>query len=110
MFKNVFGIRGRIHRKEYCITVLIAPVIVFLLETPAVLTDREMGGLGFSVITQILSYFIGGYIVLAQSIKRCHDLGHSGWWTFIPLYGFWLLFQSGQEGDNEYGTDPKAEA
>lgn len=109
MFKNVFGIRGRIRRKEYCLTVLITIAIIILLGIPVGLVDSQIGGADLPIFSTILSFFLG-YIDLAQSIKRSHDLGHSGWWVFIPLYGFWLLFQKGQEGDNEYGADPKAEA
>ena len=46
-------------------------------------------------------------------IRRCHDLGHSGWLIligFIPYINiiFWLyiLFCPGTKGDNQYGPDP----
>ena len=105
MFKNVFGIRGRIRRKEYCLTVLAIAIPMAIFN--AIIENG--GGAGFLAFSTILSFFLG-YIGLAQGIKRCHDLGHSGWWVFIPFYPLWLLFQPGQEGDNEYGADPKAEA
>ena len=106
MFKNVFGIRGRIRRKEYCLTALIIGIPLGILKA---LIENGVGGEGLIVFSWIPSLFLG-YIGLAQGIKRCHDLGHSGWWIFIPFYALWLLFQKGQEGDNEYGADPKAEA
>ena len=105
MFKNVFGIRGRIRRKEYCLTALAIAIPMAIFN--AIIENG--GGAGLLALITI-PYIVLGYIGLAQSIKRCHDLGHSGWWVFIPLYGFWLIFQPGQEGDNEYGADPKAEA
>ena len=49
------------------------------------------------------------YIWLAQGVKRCHDLGHSGWWLLIPFYIFAMWFQEGDRGSNEYGDNPKGE-
>ena len=46
------------------------------------------------------------YIWIAQAVKRSHDIGHSGWWIWIPFYIVWLLFARGDEGENEYGEAP----
>jgi uncharacterized membrane protein YhaH (DUF805 family) len=42
------------------------------------------------------------WFILAQGAKRCHDIGKSGWWQFIPFYPFFLMFEKGQEGKNKY--------
>lgn len=47
------------------------------------------------------------WFILAQGAKRCHDLGNSGWYQLIPLYGFWLLFAKGELDTNQYGQNPK---
>ena len=59
-----------------------------------------------------LALFIPG---LAVGVRRLHDVGKSGWFTFIviiPLFGvIWLLVLActeGNHGDNQYGPDPKA--
>ncbi len=41
-------------------------------------------------------------------VRRVHDTNKSGWFILIPVYGFILLFIAGTEGENNYGSDPKA--
>ena len=38
-----------------------------------------------------------------------HDVGKSGWFILIPVYSFILTVSKGDEAENEYGQDPKAE-
>lgn len=102
MFKNPFSFEGRIRRKEYGISIILYAI-----------------GAGFIKVTletdhQYSSFLGVGYIPLlwflwAQNAKRCHDVGNSGWYQIIPLYFFWLLFEGGQRGNNEYGSNPKEE-
>lgn len=51
-----------------------------------------------------------GWISLAAGVKRCHDIGLSGWYLlicYIPIIGLlWylvLLLKPGDETKNEYG-------
>lgn len=42
-------------------------------------------------------------------IKRCHDMGISGWWTLtlvIPVIVFAWIFWPGTRGDNRFGPPP----
>jgi uncharacterized membrane protein YhaH (DUF805 family) len=65
--------------------------------------------LGAIVLTALACLWIG----LAAAVRRCHDLGWSGWWILlraIPvvnlIQALWLLFAPGEESDNEYGGAP----
>ena len=44
---------------------------------------------------------------LAVAVRRMHDVGKSGWYLLIPIYNFILAITDGDNGDNEYGSNPK---
>jgi uncharacterized membrane protein YhaH (DUF805 family) len=96
MFRNSFSFDGRIRRLEYGVSI----IIWYFYFTICVLITKGTG-----------IYFIllipGFWFLWSQGAKRCHDLDNNGWWQIIPLYGFWLLFQEGKDGANQYGANPK---
>lgn len=53
-----------------------------------------MGGIDIIVTVVTIVFIIP---VLVIGVKRCHDLGHSGWRQFIPLYSVWMLFAPGKK-------------
>ena len=95
MFKRPFSFHGRIRRKEYWITFLIYFLWSFFVNISNAGT--------ISLLFMLPLYWLS----IAQACKRCHDLGHNGWWQLIPFYGLWLLFANSEEGTNEYGNNPK---
>lgn len=103
MFRRPMSIKGRIRRTEFCLSylmyLLIVPIFAFMAEE----SDYNPA---LSVAT-VLIYFIGIWFMIAQGIKRCHDLGRSGWYQLIPFYFLVMMFGSGEVGYNEYGSDPK---
>ena len=99
MFKNPFSFEGRIRRSEYGVSFIIYIVIYAVIRV-------IMNTGGAAVATGLLAIPLVWFF-WAQGAKRCHDVGHSGWWQIIPFYFFWLLFQDGQIGPNEYGDNPK---
>ena len=98
MFTNIFSFDGRIRRTEYGISVIIYTIVGVFVNT--ILDSGEAPIIGLAYIPML-------WFLWAQGAKRCHDVGNNGWWQIIPFYVFWLLFQDGQPGLNEYGYNPK---
>jgi uncharacterized membrane protein YhaH (DUF805 family) len=101
MFKNPFSFEGRIRRTEFAISRLIFAGVIGILIGISAISNAAL----FLFILVIPLY----WFVLAQNAKRCHDLNNSGWFMLIPLYGFWMLFAEGTDGENDYGQDPREE-
>lgn len=99
--QNPFSFKGRVRRTTYWVTNIICNIIVYGLDK---LTEGGTESLGL-----LLLYFPVCWVYIAVAAKRCHDLGHNGWWQLIPFYSLWLAFQNSQPGDNEYGHNPKGE-
>ena len=99
MFKAPFSFKGRIRRLEFGLSYLLYWLVLLLIETIA----------DYNNSTSILNLLIIPVIwfLLAQGAKRCHDRGNSGWYLFIPFYIFWMIFAEGEEGENEFGLNPK---
>lgn len=105
LFAHPFSFSGRIRRLEYGLTYLIA--IVYQVPMRIMPEDTESEGWAIFSIIWLLLFIPYMWFAIAQNTKRCHDLGHSGWWQLIPFYGLWLLFQEGDALSNEYGPSPK---
>ncbi|PCJ98056.1 MAG: hypothetical protein COA50_03785 [Flavobacteriaceae bacterium] len=100
MFKTPFSFYGRIRRLEYGLTYLF--YILFYLAIAVIWTEFEQ-----VEVMIIPLYIVLFWLRLAQGAKRCHDLGNSGFYQLIPLYGLWLMFQDGEQNENKYGLNPK---
>ena len=100
MFKKPFSFDGRIRRTEFGVSYLI------YIAAAVVLTFIEEAGSDVATIL-LLAYIPMLWFLFAQSSKRCHDRGNSGWYQLIPFYALWMLFADSNFGDNEYGPNPK---
>ena len=102
MFAAPLSFDGRIGRLEYLLTLLIVltavSVIVFFRLYGFINGDVESCIKYNSV--PILTLTV--WFELAQAIKRCHDIGYSGWVLLIPLMPIIILFIKGDEQNNEY--------
>ncbi len=104
MFINPFSFEGRIRRLEYGISCTIFYFFIAILKGIAAQINSTFGMLIIFVIITPLALFYW-----AQGAKRCHDIGKSGWYQFIPFFIFWMLFKNGIKETNEYGINPKFE-
>jgi uncharacterized membrane protein YhaH (DUF805 family) len=109
--KLLFSFEGRSCRRTYWLAGIFSFVVlllaVYFLQTYGLGT--KMGRLLF-----IVSFIIGFWSQLAVSVRRCHDLGFSGWLLLIWLVPYvgnlawfvWGGFLRGNRGPNKYGDDP----
>jgi len=104
MFKKPFSFVGRISRTEYQLSMLIYVIAVIILYGFMItwLQNSEDGDTNFGVFF-ILFFSISALFLalVAQAVKRCHDVGKSGWWILIPLYGLWLLIEVGKQSKSQ---------
>jgi len=96
----LFSFHGRVGRSMYW-RFAVLPGLLFLALSTLFDLPARMGTFGFTVVGVLV-----GWIVLAITIKRCHDRGRTGWFMLvglIPVIGsLWLLFDlGGQPGLNE---------
>ncbi|MFK7811458.1 MAG: DUF805 domain-containing protein, partial [Maribacter sp.] len=100
MFKSPFSFKGRIRRLEYGLSYLI----YIFLYLAIIWIMEELGEAGIIFIVFIIPCI---WFLIAQSAKRCHDVGNSGFYQLIPFYSIILLFLEGDGNENEYGPNPK---
>lgn len=113
MFNRPFSLKGRIRRSEYGLSVILYSVLAVILQTimAAIVssTPSDKSAAPVLILVLLLPYIMLWWFMVAQGAKRCHDMGHSGWYQLIPFYGLLMLFMNGDKGTNEYGDNPKGE-
>ncbi len=126
IFTNVFNLTGRIRRLEFFLVMLIGFCIIGFSFILFIIGFDILFLIGFGII-------IWRVALLAESIKRLHDIGLSGYWCIPALVAdiiamfegvvapwviiccvivFWgyvilMMLIPGTRGINEYGTNPK---
>jgi uncharacterized membrane protein YhaH (DUF805 family) len=103
MFKGCFSFSGRIRRLEYGLSIIITYAYAFIMGLFLGYAHPYNDMEGLTLLLLIPAY----WFMLSQGARRCHDLGHNGWWQLIPFYGLWMLFSTGNSGENKYGSNPK---
>lgn len=113
MFQHPFSFKGRIRRREYALSCII--YILFEAPTIEILTKDTAGLVNIFLLFSIpFSWFI-----IAQSTKRLHDMGYSGWFqlgVYLPfvihplgilLSSTFMILFDGEKKINKYGSYPK---
>lgn len=103
---------GRARRQEYWMFVLFNMIFAII----AAIIDNAIGLAGPSGYGPIYGIYILAVLLpsLAVGVRRLHDIGKSGWMillSLIPIVGGIILIiyfvKDSQEGENEYGPNPK---
>lgn len=105
-----FSFKGRIGRLQLILSYvvgLVAWFAIFALSEP-VLYYLEYNSKIFLLFIACTVAFFG--FLYAQCAKRCHDLGKSGAWMFVPFWNVLLFFAEGEEQDNQYGQGTATES
>lgn len=103
MFSNMFSFSGRIRRLEY--NIVNFGISLFYTILSSIMESMEFPSVGLFIV--LLCAVPLAWLQYAEGAKRCHDLGHSGWFQIIPFYPLAMMFGDGDSGDNEYGANPK---
>ena len=99
--KSFFSFKGRANRSEWWGVVIGFALLFYAFDS------IFEGGYSLAIdLIMIIIVILMAWMSIATNTRRCHDLGHSGFWQFIPFYAIWLGFVRGTSGDNEYGPDP----
>jgi len=102
MFQNVFSTEGRIRRTEFALSILIHVAAVFFTVFLFALTKID-----FFIVIAVVVWLAGIIFRVIQGAKRCHDIGVSGWFQFIPFFVIAMIFVDSNRGSNRYGDNPK---
>jgi uncharacterized membrane protein YhaH (DUF805 family) len=104
--------RGRIGRKTFWIESILLFIFSLIFYVWAVLSGFVKNDIPTSNLIWI-PVLAMSWINLAATVKRWHDLNHSGWMTLlnfavipIPFTFIYTYFFRGTIGPNRFGTDP----
>ncbi len=102
---SIFSFDGRVGRLPFWLALFGGLFILYLYFIVAAIfmeNSADTNANGF-MVCGILLFAFYYYILLTVGAKRCHDLGHSGWFQMIPYYCLVMLFSYGDEDDDDNG-------
>lgn len=103
-----FSFKGRIGRLQLILSYVVGFVAWF---ASLLLFDIEHSdGNGGVILLSLACTAVFFWFLYAQCAKRCHDLGKSGAWMFVPFWNILLFFAEGEKQDNQYGQGTATES
>jgi uncharacterized membrane protein YhaH (DUF805 family) len=116
----LFSFTGRIGRLTYFTASLCAGIVIGILYAIAVGAGSQGSIPAVAAnVGELVCIVLFLWIVMALAVKRCHDLGQSGWWSLLQLIPYvglamsaYLMFIAGVNETNEWGPPavPRDEA
>ena len=103
-----FSFKGRIGRLQLILSYVVGFVAWF---ASFLLFDIEHSdGNGGVILLFLACTVVFFWFLYAQCAKRCHDLGKSGAWMFVPFWNVLLFFAEGEKQNNQYGQGAATES
>ena len=103
-----FSFKGRIGRLQLILSYVVGFVAWF---ASLLLFDIDHSdGNGGVILLSLACTAVFFWFLYAQCAKRCHDLGKSGAWMFVPFWNILLFFAEGEKGENQYGQGAATES
>jgi len=91
--QNFANFKGRASRSAYWWWVLFSAIVQYIA----------------SASSDSLSIIVSIVLILPSltiSWRRMHDVGHSGFWSIIPIVNLVFALTPGQQSANKYGPPP----
>lgn len=142
-----FGVRGRLNRKPhflrkvvlFVINLIVSFVLMAILGLwgqrtglNEITVQNLTGGMRIALVVAAIIFIITTVSWITLSIRRLHDLNHSGWWVLLNFvtvvngftdanwlrgialliwlaFNLYILFVKGTAGTNDFGDDPLME-
>lgn len=104
---KLFSAQGRIGRLRYLAYATVASLVHGMVS--GVLAVGLASSTTALAAASLLALAVLLWFSVITGIKRCHDIGISGWWTLtsiIPVIVFAWIFWPGSRGANRFGPPP----
>ncbi len=114
VLKKYFIFKGRSGRIEFWMFMLWSTVLTYLVRCGygfGILINPHYDPVIVDLSTSILDSLVSIFFfipTISVGFRRMHDIGRSGWWFFCPIINLVFLVRNSQQGDNQYGPNPKA--
>lgn len=105
-----FSFKGRIGRVQLFLSYVVGFVVwfaIFALSEPVLYYLEYNSNIFLLFLACTVAFF---WFLYAQCAKRCHDLGKSSAWMFVPFWNVLLFFAEGEKQNNQYGQGTATES